>query len=467
MTDTAKSDAIPTVEQMRAAEQAAIDGGTSEWALMQRAGQGAAHWIARIAAGRAVTVLCGPGNNGGDGYVIAEDLRRRGLSVRVIAPVEPKTETAKKARESFGGTVERTCTAVDTPIVVDALFGYGLSRAVEGEFAELLGQARASGGYIVAIDVPSGVSADDAALLGPVPQCDLTLALGAWKPAHFLMPAMARMGEKRLVPIGLDLPADKLRLAAPPRIDAPEPDAHKYRRGLVAIVAGAMPGAPLLSAQAAMRSGAGYAKLFSAHSHPDAPADLVIDEGDLAEGLGDDRIAAMLVGPGLGRDVKAADRLSIALSAKHNCVLDADALMLLDPAMLDGVDAARICVTPHEGELASLCRAFHVAGDAKLAQARGLHDATGLTVLAKGPDTILVGADGVRLFERGSSWLSVAGSGDVLAGIVASRLAVHGELERACEEGVHLHHRAARVAGAAFTADELAHRVADALEDML
>ncbi|WP_324827259.1 NAD(P)H-hydrate epimerase [Qipengyuania zhejiangensis] len=460
------TNAVLTVEVMRGAERSAMDAGISEWELMQRAGKGAADWVARVAAGRAVTVLCGPGNNGGDGYVIAECLRKRGNAVRVIAPVEPKSETARTARSHFHGATAETG-ELDDPVIVDCLFGYGLDREVEGEFAKILQELTLSTCFKIAIDVPSCVECDTGRLLGPAPQYDLTLALGAWKSAHFLMPSSAIMGAMRLVDIGLDVDLDSPQLSTRPFLAMPQAGSHKYRRGLLAVVAGLMPGAPLLAAQAAMRAGAGYVKLLSDHSHPDAPADLVIEAGQLAGRLGDDRIAANLIGPGLGRDDTARSRLAAALETGRPSVLDADALHLLDPDMLEGCNAAALCLTPHEGELAALCDAFGVTVQGKLGRARGLHEATGMTVLAKGPDTILTGDNAVRFFPRGSSWLSVAGTGDVLAGIVASRLAVHGNPLRACEEGVWLHHEAARLAGPAFTAGDLAHCVKPAVAAFL
>ena len=148
-------------------------------------------------------------------------------------------------------------------------------------------------------------------------------------------------------------------------------------------------------------------------------------------------------------------------------VLDADALHLLDAELLAEADASNLCVTPHEGELAALCEAFGVTAECKLDRARRLHDVTGMTVLAKGADTILVAGGMTSFFPRGSSWLSVAGTGDVLAGIYASRLAVHGNTRRAGEEAVWLHHEAARRAGPAFTAGELARAVRTAMETFL
>jgi hydroxyethylthiazole kinase-like uncharacterized protein yjeF len=460
------SEPVLTVEQMRAAERAAVDAGTSEWELMQRAGRGAALWVMRAAAGRGVTVLCGPGNNGGDGYVIAQCLHRAGYAVDVVAPREPSSTAARTARAHYEGPVSEAARP-QHPVVVDCLFGYGLSRAVEGAFAELLEDLKANDCYRIAIDVPSAVESDSGRVLGPLPRYDLTLALGAWKQAHALMPAVARMGALRRVPIGIETGGGTAAFAAPPRLGAPAADAHKYRRGLLAIVAGAMPGAPLLSSEAAMRAGAGYVKLLSEHAHPDAPAELVIEQGDFAGAIADDRIAALLVGPGLGRDGAARSRLAAVLGRGLPAVLDADALHLLDAELLVEADASNLCVTPHEGELAALCEAFGVTAECKLDRARRLHDVTGMTVLAKGADTILVAGGMTSFFPRGSSWLSVAGTGDVLAGIFAARLAVHGNTRRAGEEAVWLHHEAARRAGPAFTAGELARTVRTAMETFL
>ncbi|UVI38996.1 NAD(P)H-hydrate epimerase [Qipengyuania spongiae] len=458
------TDHVLSVEEMRAAERAAMDSGVSEWQLMQRAGGGAADWIWRIAAGRAVTVLCGPGNNGGDGYVIAETLQRRGLTVTVVAPVEPASETARRARDGFSGEIAKTLVSSSGEVLVDCLFGYGLSRKVEGEFAKLLELACPSHSIRIAIDVPSGIFADSGEWLGASHRYDHTLALGAWKRAHFLMPARADMGNTRLVPIGLDLKDPAERLSERPRIHPPEPDSQKYTRGLVAVVAGEMPGAPLLSSLAAMHAGAGYVKLFSDHSHPDAPAELVIEDGALGEALDDERIGAVLIGPGLGRGSEARDRLRAALNSGHNLVLDADALHLLDRAMLDGADPAKMVVTPHDGELAKLCETFDITATDKRDRAIGLRDATGLTVLAKGPDTLLAPAQGgVVYFPQGSSWLSVAGSGDVLAGMIAARLAVTGDAVGATQEAVWLHQEASRLAGPSFTAGQLADAVRAAL----
>jgi hydroxyethylthiazole kinase-like uncharacterized protein yjeF len=460
-------DQVLTAAQMRAAESALVRRGTSVDELMQRAGRGAADWIWRVALGRPVTVLCGPGNNGGDGYVIAETLRARGLPAAVIAPHGPATEAAKTAASAWRGET------VSEPqytggVFVDCLFGSGLTRALSGADEALLNRLVAAHGFAVAIDLPSGASTDDGALLGAVPRFDMTIALGSWKPAHFLMPARGCMGELRCVDIGIEQVASASCVFPRPRLSAPAADAHKYNRGLAGVVAGGMPGAALLAAEAAMRGGAGYVKLLSQWASAVAPAALVVEDAPLEEALEDKRWSALLVGPGLGRDETARARLSTVLERRLPTVIDADALHLLDDELLEGIDASRLLVTPHEGELAALCATFDVGAGGKLSNARRLAETTGLTVLAKGPDNLLVSPDGrTAFFPPGPSWLSTAGTGDVLAGIAVSRLAQTGDPFNAGGEAVWLHSEAARCTGIGFTAGDLCNHVSEAYASFL
>lgn len=456
----ARTDPVLSVTQMRAAEAALIAAGETVDSLMRTAGTGAAEWVWRIAAGRPVTVLCGPGNNGGDGYVIAEALRRRGLAVTVIAPLEPKTDAAGRARAAYrGGVADKGKGGV----LVDCLFGSGLTRALGAELAGLLGDLAHHHHYRVAVDLPSGVESDSGALLDEnLPQYDLTLALGAWKFAHALMPAMARMGERRLVGIGIGPVESSASLLARPHFAAPAADAHKYTRGLVLVVSGAMAGASMLACEGALRAGAGAVRLTASHPHPSVSPDVILKQGLLAELLGDERTDAVLIGPGLGRDDAAKERLAEVLAADRPTVADADALSLLKPGSIAGRSAPLI-LTPHGGELARLLEAFSIRAEGKVAQAKALAAAARAVVVAKGPDTLIVAPDGrVMLAPSPTSWLAVAGTGDVLAGAAASRLAAgHDPFAAACE-AVWLHGEAARQAGPAFLASELAKAIAGA-----
>ncbi len=461
------SQQVLSVGQMRRAEESLIEAGSSVEALMEEAGQGAAEWIWRIAGRERVTVLCGPGNNGGDGYVIARRLRERGGAVQVVAAYEPKTAAARKARSLFDGPVLGREAQVQGEVFVDCLFGSGLSRPLVAEDTAMIAQMAAAHRLSVAVDVPSGVDADTGAMRDTMPCFDLTLALGAWKHAHVLMPACAQMGMLRLVDIGVRPVIGAAQRIEAPKLHGPAADAHKYDRGLVAIVGGAMPGAAILAAIAAQGAGAGYVRLLS-DTATGMPHDIVHVSGSLAEGLNDERIGAVLVGPGLGRDDAASERLALTLLAGKPTVVDADALMILKPAHLRE-HPAPIIATPHGGELVALERAFECTGTgSKIDRATALAKASGVIVVAKGPDTIVAAPDGrVACSSRATSWLSTAGTGDVLAGTIASRLATGADAFDAACHGVWLHAEAARLCPPAFTAGTLAHALPRALETCL
>lgn len=455
-------DQVLTAAQMRDAEQALIAGGVSVDELMQRAGRGAAEWVWRLSGGRSVTVLCGPGNNGGDGYVIAEAIRERGGAVQVIAASEPKTAAARTARGLYHGRVLGRSAAVQGEVLVDCLFGTGLTRPLDVDDHALLNQLAASHARRVAVDLPSGVHADNGLMLNAgLPDWHLTLALGAWKPAHFLLPAAAMMGELRLVPIGVEPVAEAAVRIERPNLSAPAPDDHKYKRGLLGAITGAMPGAALLAARAAQGAGAGYVKLLGAAEG--ASADLVVDRQPLAEALADNRYTALLVGPGLGRNAAAREALALALSEPIPAVVDADALILLSPHNLTEREAP-VIATPHDGELFALERAFGLDGSgSKVQRAEALARMTGMVVVAKGSDTVVAAPDGrVAFAPRASTWLSTAGTGDVLAGTIASRLANGADPFAAACEGVWCHCAASWHTSVPFSAGQLAEQIARA-----
>lgn len=457
---TGAAEQVLTVAQMRAAEEALIAGGETVDSLMRTAGSGAAEWVWRVAAGRPVTVLCGPGNNGGDGYVIAETLRQRGLGVTVVAPLEPKTGAAQRARAAYQGKLSAKGHG---GVLVDCLFGSGLTRPLGSELAGLLGDLARHHHYRVAIDLPSGVESDSGALLDEdLPQYQLTLALGAWKFAHGLMPAMATMGERRLVPIGVAAVEGAARMLERPHFTAPAADAHKYTRGLVLVVGGGMAGASMLACEGALRAGAGAVRLTSTHPHPSVSPDVVLKDQPLEELLAERRTNAVLVGPGLGLDDRAKQRLARVLEADLPTVIDADGLTLLGPRLVEG-RAAPLILTPHGGEMARLVKHFGIEAVGKVAQARALAIATRGIVVAKGADTVIAAPDGrVVLAPSPSTWLAVAGTGDVLSGAAASRLAaLHDPFAAACE-AVWLHGEAARIAGPALLASDLAQYISRA-----
>ncbi|QDH34748.1 NAD(P)H-hydrate dehydratase [Porphyrobacter sp. YT40] len=453
---------VLTAAQMRAAEQALFDAGVSVSALMETAAGGAGEWIRRIAAGRSVAVLCGPGNNGGDGYVIARLLRKAGNAVTVIAPLAPATDAAKEAKRRWDGPVA-TAGGAGGDVFVDCLFGSGLTRPLCAEHALLLRDLAARHRYKVAVDVPSGIASDSGAALNErLPRFDLTLALGAWKLAHWSLPGRALMGQMRLVPIGIGAVEGAARLIGRPRLVPPAPDAHKYTRGLCAIVAGTMPGAAVLASLAAQRGGAGYVKLLAETCPGNLPASIPASEQPLPEALGDTRIGAVLVGPGLGTDAAARHRLAQVVASPHPLVIDADGLRLLGTEVWER--KAPTLATPHDGELETLCRSFNVVAEGRRNRALALARASGMVICAKGPDTVIAAPDGrLALAPPAPSWLSMAGTGDVLAGIAVSRMAAGRDPFAAACEAVWLHGQAARLCGAAFTPEELAQAVSEAL----
>ncbi|WP_417621803.1 NAD(P)H-hydrate dehydratase [Parasphingorhabdus sp.] len=459
-----------TAAEMQLAEQALIAKGISVEQLMRQAGQGAAQMIWRVSADLPTLVLCGPGNNGGDGYVIAQWLREKGVDVRVAAPLEPKTPAAQQAKSRWAGDTISLADAVPAPQFVDCLFGTGLARAVGDDwfahFSRLFDAAKRR----VAIDLPSGIESDTGILLNRVKKFDITIGLGAYKPSHFLEPARSLMGDLVGIDIGVAAGSD-LRILPEPRLSAPGSHDHKYSRGLVAVVAGAMPGAAQLTAMAAQKSGAGYVKIFGSAGleapHPSIVVETVDNIGALQQKLSDNRISAVVIGPGLGRDDHARELLTTALAVEVPLLLDADALVIAGTQFGDLLQNrnAETIATPHAGEFAGL-----VSGGLqnKLADSRNLANQSGCTILLKGSDSVIVRPDGQACISAQSCpWLSTAGTGDILAGVIASRLAIGASGYKAACEGQWLHSRAAQLAGPAFTPEILIDHIPAALQECL
>lgn len=461
---------ILTAAEMKRAEQRLIDSGISVDELMRRAGQGAAQMIWRIAADMPTLVLCGPGNNGGDGYVIAQWLRDKGVDVRVAAPLDPATEAARLAESLWQGETVLLEDAQPAAQFVDCLFGTGLTRAIGDDWFSHFSRLFTGAKRRVAIDLPSGVESDHGTLLNDIPAFDMTIALGAYKPSHYLEPARSKMGHLVGIDIGITADSD-LQILPKPQISAPTSQDHKYSRGLVAVVAGAMPGAAQLTAMAAQKSGAGYVKIFAASGfpspHPSIVVETVKDSADLQQKLSDQRISAIIAGPGLGRDDRARELLDAALAAGAPLVIDADALTVAGTgfaALVKKRDAGTIA-TPHTGEFASLTGQ---APQHKIEDSRKLAEQAGCSILLKGSDTVIASPDGeVSLSAQNCPWLSTAGTGDILAGIIASRLATGLTAYKAGCEGQWLHSRAAQRAGPAFTPEMLVDQIPATLQECL
>ncbi len=445
---------VVTAVEMREVEAVAVADGTSPATLMRRAGEGVAEVVRRLAAGAEVMVLCGPGNNGGDGWVAAATLARHGHPVRVATPLgEPRTDLAREARAAWTGAVEAiglgTTMARDrggsrSPVVVDARLGIGLSAdrplALPLAVPGVIRNARLS----VAVDLPSGLDSDTGKALGTVTKVDLTLALGHAKPAHLLQPGSAMCGTVRLLSLGIERSRgdEEAPLASvigrPWWLPAPGPDANKFTRGMVAVVPGPMKGAALLASEAALRAGAGYVVLLDGGGG--VPHALVRKQWSPAA-LADRRIGAVLVGNGLGRDDEARARVEAVLAAGHPAVLDGDALHLVTPERLAALSQP-VIATPHHGEFIA---AFGELPGSKIERARTAARRANVTVVYKGADTVIAHPDGgVVLAGEASHWLSTAGSGDVLAGTTAAMLASGIGAFRAAQAAVWLNGEAAR-----------------------
>lgn len=455
---------VVTGTAMQRAEQALFDRGTASHHVMERAGRAVADAVQRFAPTGSVLVLAGPGNNGGDAWVAARLLAERQREVQVATLGEPRTPDAIAMRRLWQGDTVPLADAKPHPVLIDGLFGIGLSRALSDDVRLALHRLAAASRFSLAIDLPSGVQADTGDDLGAA-SMTATLTFEWLKPAHLLMPAMAKCGHVLAAPLDLRL-ADaampsEWRTLARPRLTPPEADAHKYRRGKLLVIGGAMPGAARLAARAALHGGAGYVEIAGAASGmPDA----VVPRADWQTALTDGRLTAILVGPGMGGQV---DRLDAALTADRPLVIDGDAL-----THLGGDAAARVrqrraptILTPHAGEFA---RMFGDGGGSKIDLTIAAAQQSGAVIVHKGPDSVIAAPDGrVILGASASPWLATAGTGDVLAGLIAARLAAGAPPLQAAEEALWLHGRAAALAGPALAADDLIPQLPKALAECL
>lgn len=452
---------ILTAAEMRAAEEGVIAAGTSVELLMERAGTAAADAIWKFAGPMPALVLCGPGNNGCDGYVIARRLAERGADVRVAALAEPATPACRAARQAWDGPVSALDAAEPATLLIDCLFGTGLKRPLDAAatLMRLAEQARLR----VAVDLPSGVATDSGAALSPVPDFDLTITFGALKPAHLLQPAARQMGRIVLADIGVEADT-RLREIARPHLPAPGPDDHKYTRGLVTIVAGSMPGAAILAATAAARAGSGAVRLQGDAIVQDVPAAIIQTGAGPLDRLDDKRIGCLVVGCGLSPDADGRRLLDSALETTHPLLLDAGALHLVTESDLKARHAPTI-LTPHGGEFAKL---FGDGVGSKIDRARAAASASSAIIVFKGADTVVAAPDGrAAILPPPPSWLASAGTGDVLAGIIGAMVARGLDPFDAACAGVWLHARAGELVGPGLIADDLAACLPEALAECL
>ncbi|MDO9362374.1 MAG: NAD(P)H-hydrate dehydratase [Sphingopyxis sp.] len=439
---------ILTCKAMREAEAACAIQGTPLSKLMQLAGAAIADTAWRMAAGAPILILCGPGNNGGDGYVAARALVERGAAVRVAALAEPATKLAIAARARWDGPVEvldrRTPSA---PLIIDALFGVGMSRPLTEDLALVL--LSFAGSRILAVDVPSGADGDGVAGWVPPLSADVTLALGALKPAHVLLPTAATCGRVLLAPIGIPINAS-MRTLPRRRPPAPDAQAHKFSRGMVLVFAGPMRGAAGLSAAAALRAGAGYVVLEGGAPPPFA-AIIAESEAKFGERLNDPRVGAVVIGPGFPAGDELLFDVEAALDSGKPLVLDAAAIGSALPRLAE--TPCQAILTPHEGEFA---RVFPQLYGNKIDRAKAAAARTQAVIVYKGADTIIAAPDGrVAAAWPGSPWLATAGTGDVLAGACGAMLARGGDAFDAAVAAVGWHIAQAARIGPGLVADDL------------
>jgi NAD(P)H-hydrate epimerase len=426
---------------MGEADRRAAAAGIPGVALMDNAGRAIAREIVARWPPRPAIVLCGPGNNGGDGYVVAIALRAAGWPVRVAAFGDPARISGDAAHflAAWGEPPEPLLPACldGAELAVDALFGAGLNRPLDGATAETVAALCRSGLPVVAADIPSGVDGATGRVLGCAAPADLTVTFFRLKPGHTLLPGRDLCGETVVADIGIPEAAAlglgaRVWLNRPDLWRLPEPGsaAHKYTRGHLLVVGGEMTGAARLATRAARRAGAGLVTVVcppAAHAlfAADAPGAIVLaDASEAGEGvfhaaLADPRRNVVLIGPGHGDAPRLRSRVAEILAAGRAAVLDADAMTVFadDPDALFRMIAAPVVLTPHAGEFARLFPDLAPRDRLEAAAGGGVR---GRGRRSEGSDTVIAAPDGAALInDNAPSTLATAGSGDVLAGIVA------------------------------------------------
>ncbi len=467
--------ALLDVRQMGEADRLTVASGKSVIELMENAGSVVSSEIEKRWTVRPVVILCGPGNNGGDGFVVARRLSLAGWPVRValLGSREKLTGAARHHADLWQGDIEPLIPAVldGAELVVDGIFGAGLSRKLEGPAAETLATAAQRELPIVAIDVPSGLMGDSGETLGAVP-CDLTVTFFRKKPGHLLLPGRSLCGEVVVANIGI--PTSVLAEISPntfanesrlwtESLPRPHRGANKYTRGHALISGGyPMTGAARLAARAAARVGAGLTTIavppIAFPIYASALTSIMVHSLALPEDLHvlleDNRFAAFLIGPGAGTGAETRTRVIAMLKTGRPTVLDADALTAFadDPnALFEAINGPCV-LTPHDGEFRRL---FDPSGD-KLTRARMAASCSGAVIILKGSDTVIAAPDGRAVINsNGPPSLATAGSGDVLSGIVLGLLAQGMDPFLAACAAVWLHGDAANEFGIGLIAEDL------------
>ena len=480
--------------QMSEADRLTIEGGLPGIDLMEAAGKAVARQaMVMTPAGGTVLVACGTGNNGGDGFVVARHLAAAGyrVTVRLLGDVGRIKGDALIAFQAWQGTTEAaTNSGWKCDLVVDALFGAGLDRPLEGEAGRIVDAINRSGSPVLAVDLPSGLNGMTGAADGPVVEADATVTFFRKKPAHLLLPGRLLCGKLVFAQIGIDAsvlaeikPSVFENLPQLWRKDFPTPnsDGHKYARGHALVLSGGMTstGAARLAAGAALRAGAGLVTLASpgnalavnAAHLTSAMLKRADDAGSIAEILADKRFNAIVAGPALGTDATAREKVEAVVMARRRTVLDADALTVFanEPGELFELlkrDGQETVLTPHEGEFARLFGS--ISSDvSKIDRAREAARISGAVVILKGADTVIAAPDGrAAINTNAPPWLATAGSGDVLAGIAGGLLAQSMPAFEAACAAVWLHGEAANRCGRGLVSSDLDEGLRQILREM-
>ena len=477
--NAAERAALLTVAEMYAADKAAVSNGISGATLMETAGIAVADAVALRWSPRPVTVLCGPGNNGGDGFVAARHLADQGWPVALALLGDQGALMGDAGHHAHRWTGEvmplGSVSFEGTGLVIDALFGAGLGRPLEGAARSVAQALKAAEVPVVAVDIPSGVRGDDGAVLGDLAiRADLTITFFRKKPGHLLYPGRFFCGETQVADIGI--PQAVLKNIGPSCFEN-EPAlwldsfpkrhhySHKYDFGHALVVGGGeLTGASRLAARAALRVGAGLVSLacppptvpLYAQSFPSLMVRPSGGPGDLSALLRDQRRNAVLVGPGFGLTKDTREIVTLVLSHKRATVLDADALTAYEqePEKLFAAIKAPCVLTPHEGEFARL---FPEHDGTKLQRCRAAAASSGAVVVLKGADTVIAAPDG-RTAINGNAppYLATAGTGDVLSGLILGLVAQSMPAFEAACAGVWLQGAVAEVLGPGLIAEDIA-----------
>ena len=478
-----------TVTEMADADRRTIGSGVAGIVLMEAAGAAVAGAVADRSGPRPTLVLCGPGNNGGDGFVAARRLVQAGWPVRVclLGMLDGLRGDAALAAAAWDGPVAPLSSVLsdgmlsDRPIVIDALFGAGLARPVDGVAAQILDTVAEEGLELVAVDVPSGVHGDTGLVWGTAAPAQTTVTFFRRKPGHLLYPGCRLAGDVQVADIGIQASVlDEIRPMAAANGPAlwraaypwPRIDAHKYDRGHLLVMGGAaMTGAAQLVASAARRIGAGLVTIAvpsaSRHLYAAGPPGNIIDlADDLPALLADPRRNALVLGPGLGVGEATRAAVTAACDQGRSVVLDADALTSWagDADRLAAQLTDRMVLTPHEGEFRRLFP--DLQGD-KLTRARTAAARLGAVLLLKGPDTVVAHPDGRAVIgEHAPPTLATAGSGDVLAGMIGGLLAQGMPAFAAAAAAAWLHGDAADRFGPGLIAEDIVDGIPSALSHL-